>query len=259
LFFTEEMMERWIKLRSYDILRASDNVAPVDTSQVRLTQWLALRRIRTTLFVATFLITMALSIHFIDLTNISHAVKQATKQSSPPSESTSLSEATTPSESTDKTEDLVTWSDFAYIQYVTNENYLCNSLMILESLHRLQSKADRVMMYPQEWKIAEGIETGTETGTQLETSSRLLIQARDEYNTKLIPISVQHLAKGDPTWQDSFTKLLAFNQTQYKRLISLDSDATVKQVRSTTSKPISPVVDLSNSTWMNYFSHPPLL
>lgn len=246
-------MERWIKLRSYNILRASENAVPADTLQVRLTQWLAIRRVRTTLFATTFLITIVLSIHFIDLTNISHAVKQATKQSSSPSEST------TPSEPTLEAEDRVTWSDFAYIQYVTNENYLCNSLMILESLHRLQSKADRVMMYPQEWKIADGIQTGTETGTQLETSRRLLIQARDEYNTKLIPISVQHLAKGDPTWQDSFTKLLAFNQTQYKRLISLDSDATVRQVISTTSKPISPVVDLSNSTWMNYSSHPPLL
>ena len=31
------------------------------------------------------------------------------------------------------------------------------------------------------------------------------------------------------TWSDSFTKLLAFNQTQYDRVLSLDSDATVLQ------------------------------
>ena len=31
------------------------------------------------------------------------------------------------------------------------------------------------------------------------------------------------------TWAESFTKLLAFNQTQYKRVLHLDSDATVLQ------------------------------
>jgi hypothetical protein len=31
------------------------------------------------------------------------------------------------------------------------------------------------------------------------------------------------------TWSQSFTKLLAFNQTQYKRVLSLDSDATLLQ------------------------------
>jgi len=29
------------------------------------------------------------------------------------------------------------------------------------------------------------------------------------------------------TWSDSYTKLLAFNQTQYDRVLSLDSDSTV--------------------------------
>jgi len=30
-----------------------------------------------------------------------------------------------------------------------------------------------------------------------------------------------------PNWSDSYTKLLAFNQTQYKRLLVLDSDSTI--------------------------------
>lgn len=33
-------------------------------------------------------------------------------------------------------------------------------------------------------------------------------------------------------WAESFTKLLAFNQKQYDRVLSLDSDATILQVRS---------------------------
>lgn len=107
------------------------------------------------------------------------------------------------------------WSQFAYCQYVTNEQYLCNSLMMFESLHRLNSQASRVMMYPHEWDIENDDNVGT-----------LLRKARDEYNVQLSPIEVQHFS-GDPTWADSFTKLLAFNQTQFKRVLSLDSDATI--------------------------------
>lgn len=110
------------------------------------------------------------------------------------------------------------WSQYAYCQYVTNEAYLCNSLMIFESLVRLRAKADLLMMYPGKWTVGGDTNTG-----------RLLAKAKDEYGVHLMPIHVQHLV-GDRTWADSFTKLLAFNRTEYKRLLSLDSDATVLQV-----------------------------
>lgn len=110
------------------------------------------------------------------------------------------------------------WSKFAYAQYVTEKNYLCNSLMIFETLQRLGSKAERLMMYPEQWSLeSDSLE------------SVLLRKARDDYYVKLVPIHVQHFS-GEATWGDSFTKLLAFNQTQYERVISLDSDANVLQV-----------------------------
>jgi alpha-N-acetylglucosamine transferase len=62
------------------------------------------------------------------------------------------------------------------------------------------------------------------------TESKLLAKARDVYQAKLVPIRVQSMNKGDATWKDSYTKLLAFNQTQYKRVMSLDSDAIVREV-----------------------------
>ena len=51
----------------------------------------------------------------------------------------------------------------------------------------------------------------------------------------MIPLfSCQPLALADHrwyhSWGDSFTKLLTFNQTAYKRVVHLDSDATVLQV-----------------------------
>ncbi|KAF1971769.1 nucleotide-diphospho-sugar transferase [Bimuria novae-zelandiae CBS 107.79] len=118
--------------------------------------------------------------------------------------------------------DAVVWSSFAYVQYVTNSNYLCNSLMVLEELHRLGTKAERIMMYPQHWSIPKG-QADTE-------EARFLLQARDNYKAELVPIEVVTFEdRGDATWKDSYTKLLAFNQTQYKRVISLDSDAIVRQ------------------------------
>ncbi|KAI1453125.1 glycosyltransferase family 8 protein [Annulohypoxylon moriforme] len=116
----------------------------------------------------------------------------------------------------------VNWSRFAYTQYVTNAAYLCNSVMIFETLFRLGSKADRVMMYP------ETMMDPGETNPSSE-EARLIVKARDEYKVKLVPVSVQRRAGGDATWAESFTKLLAFNQTQYQRVLNVDSDATILQ------------------------------
>ena len=174
---------------------------------MRCANWFALRRVRTTLFVGALLLAGFSLSRFVELPVALHAAM-------PHYTNGLLPEAG----------DKVIWSDFAYVQYVTNANYLCSSLMILEALHRSGAKADRIMMFPDSWTVPEDIRA------DLGTESRLLAQARDLYKTKLIPIKVQSFAKGDPTWKDSYTKLLAFNQTQYKRLISLDSDAIVRDV-----------------------------
>ncbi|KAM7193095.1 glycosyltransferase [Rhypophila sp. PSN 637] len=117
----------------------------------------------------------------------------------------------------------VDWSQFAYTQYVTNTNYLCNSVMVFELLHRLGSRADRLMMYPKAMLPDPSAASATTD------QGRLIIKARDEYNVKLAPITVQSRPSNDQTWAESFTKLLALNQTQYSRVLSLDSDSTILQ------------------------------
>lgn len=72
------------------------------------------------------------------------------------------------------------WSQFAYVQYVTNLPYLCNSVMLFESLHRLGCKPDRLMMYPSGFSLTDD-----------SAGSRLLRKARDEYRVVLKPIEVQ--------------------------------------------------------------------
>lgn len=80
------------------------------------------------------------------------------------------------------------WSSFAYTQYVTNSEYLCNSVMFFEALHRLSSRADRVMMYPSRM---------FEPDDDTSNDTHLLIKARDEYNVKLVPITIQHKDNAD--------------------------------------------------------------
>lgn len=146
----------------------------------------------------------------------------------------------------------VDWSRFAYTQYVTDTDYLCNSVMLFEALHRLNSKPDRLMMYPDDFSIDDSNDS---------RQAKLLRLARDKYGVKLKPIQVQSRSGGDRkstslakvcnmaqmpdlnlfhrltlrnvavTWAESYTKLLAFNQTEYARVLSLDSDSTVLQVR----------------------------
>ncbi|KAG9257776.1 nucleotide-diphospho-sugar transferase [Emericellopsis atlantica] len=115
------------------------------------------------------------------------------------------------------------WSRFAYVQYVTDPAYLCNSLLIFESLARLGSKPARLMLYPTHMLPSPDAPSAENL------DGKLLIKAREEYNVTLKPIMIQHKDGEDETWADSFTKLLAFNQTQYDRVLTLDSDGTILQ------------------------------
>lgn len=80
----------------------------------------------------------------------------------------------------------VDWSRFAYTQYVTNSEYLCNAVMIFETLHRLGSKPDRVMMYPSH--MLRDSANDHNINQRQGDEDRLLRKARDEYNVKLVPI-----------------------------------------------------------------------
>lgn len=90
----------------------------------------------------------------------------------------------------DSVKDSVDWSRFAYVQYATDSVYLCNSVMVFEILHRLNSKADRLLMYPSDFQLDGDPETES-------PDSRLLRKARDRYNVKLKAIKVQRRDSAD--------------------------------------------------------------
>ncbi|KKA30511.1 hypothetical protein TD95_002074 [Thielaviopsis punctulata] len=114
------------------------------------------------------------------------------------------------------------WSRFAIVQYATNMDYLCNSLMIFEQLRKVNTRADLVLMYPDHYAPVD-------IANPFSKAEKLIAQARDEYGVKLHPIQVASRKVEDSTWASSYTKLLAWNLTSYDRVLSLDSDAVVLQ------------------------------
>lgn len=77
-------------------------------------------------------------------------------------------------------DDKIDWSQYAYAQYATDKEYLCNTVMIFESLHRLGSKAHRVLMYPKGLSPLN------------DTEYRLLLRANKDYNVSIVPVEIQH-------------------------------------------------------------------
>ena len=67
---------------------------------------------------------------------------------------------------------------------MTDIEYLCNSGMIFESLHRLGSNADRLLMYPSTFPSPDLTENDS-------MKARLLRLARDRFGAKLQPIEIQ--------------------------------------------------------------------
>ncbi|KAG8626013.1 hypothetical protein KVT40_006414 [Elsinoe batatas] len=110
-------------------------------------------------------------------------------------------------------------SNYAYSIYVTDQTYLCPAVMMIESLRTVGSRASRLVLHPSSW---------TNVSSRDPLVDRLLTLAV-ALGATLTPVDILTSRHGDPTWADSYTKLLAFNQIRFTRVISLDTDATVLQ------------------------------
>jgi hypothetical protein len=147
------------------------------------------------------------------------------------------------------------WSRFAYSQYTTDTHSLCNALMVFESLQKLGSKADRVLLYPREWARRRD-----------DVNARLMQVAEQNLHVKLLPIGLIG-ADSKPEspgtfdkpsgWGLSVTKIRVFELVQYDRVLHLDSDITLLQhMDELFSLPKTPIAmpraywsDGESSTW----------
>ena len=114
--------------------------------------------------------------------------------------------------------------------------------MLLESLHRLNAKADQLLLYSNMWNV----------DSDDNEESKLLRRARVKYGVKAKPINIVTAESQDPTWAAGSTKWLAFNQTQYKRVLTLDSNASIlRSMDELFLMPVTPVA-MPRAYWLNH-------
>lgn len=75
----------------------------------------------------------------------------------------------------------VHWKRYAYVQYVTSPEQLCSSMIFFESLHRLGSKAERVIMYPKPYRAVNE-----------SREAMMLLSAEETWGVVTIPVDIQH-------------------------------------------------------------------
>lgn len=107
----------------------------------------------------------------------------------------------------------IDWSKFAYVQYATREDYICNSLI---NFARLRS------------------EFKTRATLVLIITNEASLHFSENMKNELIKLDViikvvkkLQFKSADVTWVDGFTKFYAFGLEEYNKVIYLDSDATI--------------------------------
>lgn len=118
----------------------------------------------------------------------------------------------------------INWKRFAYVTYVSDIQYLCSTLLAFKSLsEEFKTKAKLVLLMDQTYVLGSNIHNSG--------IDDLLTQLRNIDNDQVIikPIEVISNKIGtEYTWSSSYTKLWAFNETDFDRIIYFDSDATIK-------------------------------
>lgn len=114
----------------------------------------------------------------------------------------------------------VEWRRYAYSLYADDSAYLCNAVMVFEALARLGSKADRVLMYPEE------------LGVKARDRDRELLDiAENWYGVKLRPVKREDLfgeRQGEVFGAvGSLGIFSSFGLDQYERVLFLESDITL--------------------------------
>ena len=119
-----------------------------------------------------------------------------------------------------KNGEVIEWSKFAYVNYVTNADYLCNTLIIFNDLKQeFETKAKLVLLISKDL-----LDPNTSSNVAYISSLLNKIQAIDEDQVVIKLIDNIVKPKDTTPWNESLTKLLVFNQTEFDRVIYLDNE-----------------------------------
>ncbi|PNP43022.1 hypothetical protein TGAMA5MH_04955 [Trichoderma gamsii] len=132
-------------------------------------------------------------------------------------------------------------SRFAYAQYATNLDYLCNTVINFNRLKGYGIQHGMVLIYPQTWDDEKAKSREAKAIRSLRSSHPDIV---------LRSFNVLSTEKGDSTWRDSLTKFHAFALTDYTRVLAFDSDSLVlNNMDSLFLAPDSPVA-LPRAYWL---------
>ncbi|RFU79713.1 glucose n-acetyltransferase [Trichoderma arundinaceum] len=135
---------------------------------------------------------------------------------------------------------------FAYVQFATDMDYLCNAVINFNRLKHFGIKYDIVLIYPKAWDNKSSNACEAKAIQNLRSSPLDIV---------LRPFDVLSTNKGDPTWCDSLTKFHAFALTEYTRVLAFDSDSLVlNNIDSLFLAPDSPVA-MPRAYWLTEHKH----
>ncbi|KAH8665555.1 nucleotide-diphospho-sugar transferase [Ilyonectria robusta] len=129
---------------------------------------------------------------------------------------------------------------FAYAQYATDLDYLCNCAINFARLNMFGATYDKVLIFPEDWS----------SGSSKEAIAMRKFHS-DYPDVELRPFGLLSTAKGDATWRNSLTKFHAFALTDYTRVLAFDSDSLVMQsMDHYFLAPLAPVA-VPRAYWLN--------
>lgn len=114
----------------------------------------------------------------------------------------------------------IDWSKYAYISYATDMSYTCNTLIIFSSLIKeYKTKAKLVLLVNYDFDLSSNSDSNRTLKKILDLNpDQVIIKRVDSFTVNM----------DESIWRDSLTKLHVFNQTEFDRVIYIDSDSLLK-------------------------------
>lgn len=112
----------------------------------------------------------------------------------------------------------IDWNRYAYVNYVAQEDYLCNTLIMFKELKETyNTKAKLVLLITRD--VVSNVDEATV----------LLDKIKWIDNDQVIIKIIEPIFNGNDqtTWKNSLSKLEVFNLTDFERIIYLDNDANL--------------------------------